>query len=107
MTHSKVHRSDPRLDLLLERVGRCPEVIENEKLVWTTALGPGHRPSRASSEVPPFTAVITLEAHGTGTKYSALAIHGDEGDCKTHADVGFHEGWGKALDQLVAAVTAL
>jgi hypothetical protein len=31
-----------------------------------------------------------------------LAMHGDEAGCKKHADMGFHDGWGKALDQLVA-----
>jgi uncharacterized protein YndB with AHSA1/START domain len=78
------------------------EVIENERLVWTVALGPGFRPSKAASDVPYFTAVIAMEPHGKGTKYSALAIHGDEGDAKKHAQMGFHDGWGKALDQLVA-----
>jgi uncharacterized protein YndB with AHSA1/START domain len=78
------------------------EVIENEKLVWTVALAPGFRPSQAKSEVPSFTAVITMEPHGNGTKYSALVMHGAEEDAKKHADMGFHDGWGKALDQLVA-----
>jgi uncharacterized protein YndB with AHSA1/START domain len=83
-------------------VGCYLEVIENEKLVWTVALAPGFRPSKVASEVPAFTAVITMEPHGKGTKYSALAMHGDEADAKKHAEMGFHDGWGKALDQLVA-----
>ena len=45
--------------------------------------------------------MILLEPHGPGTKYTAIAIHGDEEDTKTHADMGFRDGWGKALDQLV------
>jgi uncharacterized protein YndB with AHSA1/START domain len=45
-----------------------------------------------------------MEPHGKGTKYSALAMHGDEADAKKHAQMGFHDGWGKALDQLVAYV---
>ena len=78
------------------------EVIENEKLVWTAALKRGYRPQTASRDVPLFTAVILLEPHGTGTKYTAIAIHGDEEGANKHATMGFHEGWGKALDQLVA-----
>jgi uncharacterized protein YndB with AHSA1/START domain len=46
--------------------------------------------------------VILLEPHGAGTKYTAIAIHGDEEATKKHSEMGFHDGWGKALDQLVA-----
>jgi uncharacterized protein YndB with AHSA1/START domain len=49
-----------------------------------------------------FTAVISLQPHENGTKYTALVIHRNEQDCKKHEDMGFHDGWGKALDQLVA-----
>jgi uncharacterized protein YndB with AHSA1/START domain len=77
------------------------EVIENEKLVWTAALKPGYRPQTATSELL-FTAVILLRPHGAGTKYTAMAIHGDEEGARKHATMGFHDGWGKALDQLVA-----
>lgn len=82
-------------------VGCYLEVIKNEKLVWTVALEPGYRPSNHTTEVPPFTAVITLAPHGKGTKYTALAMHKDEAGCRQHNEMGFHEGWGKALDQLV------
>ncbi len=84
------------------------EVIENEKLVWTNALLPGFRPAPASANCGNssvsffFTATIQLETHGTGTKYSATVQHGDEAACKQHAAMGFNEGWGIALDQLVA-----
>jgi len=77
------------------------EVIENEKLVWTAALKPGYRPQTATSELL-FTAVILLRPHGAGTKYTAIAIHGDEEGARKHATMGFHDGWGKALDQLIA-----
>ncbi|MGZ5152518.1 MAG: SRPBCC domain-containing protein [Burkholderiales bacterium] len=46
--------------------------------------------------------MITLEAHGKGTKYTALAIHKDEEGRKKHEEMGFYDGWGTALDQLVA-----
>ena len=42
--------------------------------------------------------------HENRTKYTALVMHGDEASCKRHEQLEFHDGWGKALDQLVAAV---
>lgn len=84
------------------------EVVENEKLVWTNALAPGFRPvpmpvaSADDCNSFLFTAVLTLQPEGQGTRYRALLIHRDAQGCKTHADMGFHEGWGAALDQLVA-----
>lgn len=87
------------------------EIVENKKLAWTTALGPGYRPVKPVGAKPcdefAMTAVITLEPHGSGTKYMALAIHGDEDSRKRHAEMGFEEGWGKALDQLVASVKGM
>jgi uncharacterized protein YndB with AHSA1/START domain len=85
------------------------EVIENEKLVWTSALGPGfrpvlHPPGCDGEEDMPFTAVITFEPHDAGTKYTAIAIHPDEAGRRRHEEMGFHDGWSAALDQLVALV---
>lgn len=85
-------------------VGCYLEVVGNEKLVWTVALGPGYRPSNWMSEVPSFTAVITLEPDGKGTKYTARLLHKDEEGRNRHEEMGFYEGWGKAFDQLVDTV---
>jgi len=87
------------------------EVVENRKFVWTGALQPGFRPRTAEgpqADHAPFvfTGLISLEPHGTGTKYTAIAIHGDEEGCAKHSAMGFHAGWGAALDQLVAMVKA-
>ena len=86
------------------------EVIENERLTWTSALGPGFRPlalpASEGCDSLAFTAVISLEPAGTGTRYRALVIHGDEATRQKHAEMGFHEGWGKVLDQLVEFITA-
>ena len=83
------------------------EIVPNEKLVFTSALGPGYRPiiratHTGSCEEIYFTAVITLEAQGSRTRYTAIAIHGDEASSKKHEEMGFYQGWGAALDQLVA-----
>lgn len=84
-----------------EGSGCVLEVVERRKLVWTSALGPGYRPQVAEEGSFAFTAVITIEPSGSGTKYSALAIHSDEAGRKQHAEMGFHDGWGAALQQLV------
>jgi uncharacterized protein YndB with AHSA1/START domain len=81
-------------------VGCYLEVVPVERLVWTDALLPGYRPS----ENPFFTAIVTLEPHGKGTRYTAVAIHKDEAGRKRHEEMGFMEGWGQVLDQLVAYV---
>ncbi|HJR52413.1 MAG TPA: SRPBCC family protein [Gemmatimonadota bacterium] len=73
------------------------EVVENERLVWTDALGAGWRPNPE----PFMTAVVAMEPHGNGTKYTAIAIHKDEETRAKHEEMGFHDGWAKALDQLV------
>jgi uncharacterized protein YndB with AHSA1/START domain len=78
------------------------EVVPAERLVWTNALTPGYRPSNAKSPIPFFTATIALEPSGPGTKYTATVIHANEEDARKHDAMGFREGWGTALDQLVA-----
>lgn len=79
-------------------VGCYLEVVANERLVWTDALLPGYRPSPD----PFFTGILTIQPYEAGTRYVATAVHRDEETRKKHADMGFHDGWGKALDQLVA-----
>ena len=76
------------------------EVVEQQRLVWTSALGPGYRPNVA--EDLSFTAIISLEPSASGTRYTAVAMHSDAAAASRHAEMGFHEGWGAALDQLVA-----
>lgn len=73
------------------------------RLVWTSALGPGFRPVPANGEDDlPFTADLTFEADGDATRYVARAIHGKREVADMHARMGFADGWGTALDQLVA-----
>jgi uncharacterized protein YndB with AHSA1/START domain len=86
-------------------VGCYLEIVENERLIWTNAVAPGYRPNPSPAACPgePFyvTAVISLEPHGSGTKYSALVMHADPASRKRHEDMGFHNGWSAALDQLI------
>lgn len=94
---------------LFPNAGCFLEIVENQKLVWTSAPAPGYRPVHTAGDGLglAFTAVISMEAHGSGTKYSALVIHADPESRKKHEDMGFHSGWGKAFDQLVALVKGL
>ena len=84
-------------------MGCILDIVENRLIVMTDALQPGYRPS----ENPFFTAVVTMEPEGSGTRYIARAIHRDEASRKQHEEMGFHEGWGTALDQLVEVAKAL
>ena len=79
------------------------EVAEREKLVWTSALGPGYRPNEMGEgcESFPMTAVITFADAGNGkTHYKAVALHKDVADRETHEQMGFHDGWGTTAGQL-------
>jgi uncharacterized protein YndB with AHSA1/START domain len=87
------------------------EVVEGERIVWTSALGEGYRPT----ELDPsdcggfaFTAIVTLEDNGDGTtRYRAVAMHRNEADRAAHEQMGFHEGWGTCADQLGALAAEL
>ncbi|MBA2355912.1 MAG: SRPBCC family protein [Acidobacteria bacterium] len=79
------------------------EVVPEQRLVFTDLLAPGFRPMARSRDVPNFVAVITFEPEngGASTRYIAHVMHQDEASREKHAEMGFHDGWGKALDQLV------
>jgi len=80
-------------------VGCYLEVVPCQRLVWTDALLPGYRPA-----AEPFMSAMLLldELAGGRTRYRAVAIHRDEAGRQRHEEMGFHQGWGTALDQLVA-----
>jgi uncharacterized protein YndB with AHSA1/START domain len=76
-----------------------------QRLVWTNALGPGFRPKPPAEENSPgFFFVVDLRLAPLpdgGTSYTARVMHQNEVSKKAHEDMGFQEGWGIALDQLV------
>ncbi len=82
-----------------DNAGCYLEVVEHRRLVWTSALAPGYRP--VVDQELPFTAIISLEPTATGTRYTAVAMHGEAATAKRHEEMGFHDGWGAALDQLL------
>lgn len=84
----------------------CYLVVEPMRLlVFTSVMGADFRPMSPSNGADdmPFTGRIEIApAPGGGTHYRAIAMHADEAGSRRHADMGFHHGWGAALDQLVA-----
>lgn len=72
------------------------------RLVWTNTLGPGFRPNALGSGPTDFahTAIIEIAATATGCRYVATVLHATSAARQTHADMGFHDGWGTAADQL-------
>ena len=87
------------------------EVVDGERLVWTSALGEGWRPNALATEDCgglAFTAIVTFEDAGEGrTRYRAVAMHKDAKDSEAHAGMGFHEGWGTCADQLGEVASTL
>ena len=94
-------------------VGCLLELVENRKLVMTTGLAPGYRPASIPVGNPSdcasilFTAIVTLEERAGKTHYSVVVLHKDDADRKRHEDMGFYEGWGTCLDQLIEVAKTL
>jgi uncharacterized protein YndB with AHSA1/START domain len=83
-------------------VGCYLDIVPQRRLIFTDTLLPGFRPAPK----PFFTGALLLEPIAKGTRYTAIAIHGDEVTRQQHEDMGFHHGWGTVLDQLVAHIKA-
>jgi len=84
------------------------EVVPGRLLVFTSVMTEGFRPTSPSSEDAdlPFTARVEITPSGDGgTHYRAIAIHPDADARNRHAEMGFAEGWGAALNQLVALMS--
>jgi uncharacterized protein YndB with AHSA1/START domain len=80
------------------------EVIPNRKIVFTDAYTRAWEPAAK----PFFTCTVTFEALGGGrTLYKARAVHWNAADKQAHEAMGFHEGWGKAADQLAELAATL
>jgi uncharacterized protein YndB with AHSA1/START domain len=80
----------------------CYLQVEPESLlVFTSAMVEGFRPVVAGAGIP-FTARIEITPTDGGTHYRAVAMHADKASVEQHVEMGFHEGWGASIDQLVA-----
>lgn len=78
------------------------EVIPLERIVFTDCLTEDFCPATDGF----MTATVEFsDEPGGGTRYVAIARHANAETRKKHEEMGFHEGWGKALDQLVELMT--
>lgn len=91
--------ASPDGDIINDTAGCVLDVVPNERFVFTGAMGPGFRPQ---PEEMAFTAIVTFDPEGDGTRYRAHVLHSSPEDTEKHRDMGFMEGWGATLDQLVA-----
>ena len=81
------------------------DVVPMQRLVWTSMLFPGYRP--AVFDDIPITAIITMEASGSGTRYVFTALHRSEADLATNKTSGFYQGTEIAVDQMVKHVISM
>ena len=86
-------------------LGCVVEVIPQQRLVWTSMLFPGYRP--AVFDDIPITAIMTMEAVGSGTRYVFTALHRNEADFVTNRDSGFYRGTEIAVEQFVGHVQSM
>lgn len=89
----------------IPNLGCFLEVIPLERLVWTSMLFPGYRP--AVFDDIPITAIVTMAAEGSGTRYVFTALHRSEADLENNRTSGFYDGTAIATDQLVAHVESM
>ncbi len=77
-------------------------------LVFTSVMVADFRPAAPTNGAGDlgFTARVEIEpAPDGGTHYRAIAMHAHADACKQHTDMGFAQGWGAALDQMVALLS--
>ena len=86
-------------------LGCVLDVVPQQRLVWTSMLFPGYRP--AVFDDIPITAIMTMQAEGSGTRYVFTALHRSEADCETNKSSGFYQGTEIAIDQFVAHVQGM
>ena len=74
------------------------EVVDGRKLVFTDTYSEGWAPAAD----PFMTAIVEIEDDGNGgTTYTATARHRSPESRDRHEEMGFFDGWGTMVDQLV------
>lgn len=88
----------------MENTGVFLEIVDGRKLVFTDTYSEGWKPAPD----PFMTAILELEDDGQGgTVYTATARHRSPESAETHKEMGFYDGWGTVVDQLVEYAKAL
>lgn len=82
----------------MENHGVYLEVLPETRLVFTDTYTEGWKPAPD----PFMTAILDLASDGKGgTIYTATARHRSVEKAKAHEQMGFYDGWGTVVDQLV------
>lgn len=79
-----------------DNIGVFLEVVPERRLVSTDCLKPGWIPAAK----PFMTSVVEMEPDGDGTRYTWMARHAGPETMKKHEEMGFHDGWATAADQM-------
>ena len=88
-----------------DNLGTFLAVEPKQRLVWTNALGPDFRlKPKPENENLGFFFVVDIglaPLPNGGTSYTAKVMHQNEASRQAHEDMGFQQGWGITLDQMV------
>lgn len=79
------------------------DVVTNQRLVFTDPYTETWLPS----EKPFMTATLSIEDLDGKPRYTARVSDRTVADREAHDEMGFHEGWEKATDQLAELVAML
>jgi uncharacterized protein YndB with AHSA1/START domain len=84
------------------------EVVPGERIVNTNAFVAGWEPKgRMDSDCDfPCVTIVTFEAEGSGTRYTARVRHWTEEAVKAHEAMGFEQGWSMVAAQLAGLAEA-
>ena len=81
--------------------GAFLELIEDERIVFTTALTADWRPAPTPL---PITAIISMSDVSDGTWYATRVLVKDEAERQQLEQMGFEPGWSLGIDQLAELV---
>ena len=96
--------TDPDGNEMADSTGCYLEIVPNERIVWTSALTAGYRPQKGFM---PFTGILEFRPNDSGgCTYRAIAVHQDPAGKAQHEEMGFKDGWGTVIDQLVEHINA-
>ncbi|MGQ0564016.1 MAG: SRPBCC family protein [Gemmobacter sp.] len=91
----------PEGEVFADAGGLWMDVVPTERLVFTSALTAGWRPAPKTEHGFPMSVILTFrDTSEGGTQYDALVLHRDAAGHDMDVAMGFHEGWGKAAEQL-------
>jgi uncharacterized protein YndB with AHSA1/START domain len=78
------------------------EAVPGARIVMTNAFAAGWKPrTTMDSDCDfPCVTIVTLEAEGAGTRYTARVRHWTEAAMKAHQAMGFEPGWNAVAAQL-------